>query len=213
MNPPPVSTRRVLRPIAASVAASIAASVAASIAASVLVAGCQGKSEPDPPRPPPAVIEARTGSTTLAHIIAGHPCRAEIDGDELLIGTQPLVAQVGNTRWSGDDTVGDGTTTLRKDGAAVVRLRDAQEAAIEVFDPRGVAILRLSADGAIANGSGEILRRAEAVRGSIRIGDAVVTGTTDVALGVLITAPELIPEVRGLAACHRLSWREQAGRK
>ena len=26
-------------------------------------------------------------------------------------------------------------------------------------------------------------------------------------------APELIPEVRGLAACHRLYWREQAGRK
>ena len=159
------------------------------------------------------MIEARTGSTTLAHIIAGHPCRAEIDGDELLIGTQPLVAQIGNTRWSGDDTGGDGTTTLRKDGAAVVRIRDAQEAAIEVFDPKGVAILRLSADGAIANGRGEVLRRAEATRGSIRIGEAVVTGTTDIALGVLITAPELIPQVRGLAACHRLFWREQAGRK
>ena len=192
--------------------APIAASIAASTAALGLAGGCQGKSEPDPPRPPPPVIEARTGSTTLAHIIAGHPCRAEIDGDELLIGTQPLVAQVGNTRWSGDDTGGDGTV-LRKDGAAVVRIRDAQEAAIEVFDPKGTAILRLSADGAIANGRGEVLRRAEATRGSIRIGEAVVTGTTDVALGVLITAPELIPEVRGLAACHRLFWREQAGRK
>jgi hypothetical protein len=191
----------------------IAASIAASITVPVLAGGCQGKSEPDPPRPPPPVIEARTGSTTLAHIIAGHPCRAEIDGDELLIGTQPLVAQVGNTRWSGDDTGGDGTTTLRKDGAAVVRIRDAQEATIEVFDPRGEAILRLSADGAIANGRGEVLRRAEATRGSIKVGEAVVTGTTDVALGVLITAPELIPEVRGLAACHRLFWREQAGRK
>lgn len=191
----------------------IAASIATSGAAAGLAGGCQGKSEPDPPRPPPPVIEARTGSTTLAHIIAGHPCRAEIDGDELLIGTQPLVAQIGNIRWSGDDTAGDGTTTLRKDGAAVVRIRDAQEAAIEVFDPKGTAILRLSADGAIANGNGEVLRRAEATRGSIKVGDAVVTGTTDVALGVLITAPELIPEVRGLAACHRLYWREQAGRK
>jgi len=201
-------TRRVLTLIAA-----IAAPGAASISAAGLVGGCQGKSEPDPPRPPPPVIEARTGSTTLAHIIAGHPCRAEIDGDELLIGTQPLVAQIGNTRWSGDDTGGDGMTTLRKDGAAVVRIRDAQEATIEVFDARGEAILRLSADGAIANGRGEVLRRAEATRGSIKVGEAVVTGTTDVALGVLITAPELIPEVRGLAACHRLFWREQAGRK
>jgi hypothetical protein len=197
-------TRRVLTLIAASIA---------SIAGPGLAGGCQGRSEPDPPRPPRAVIEARVGSTTLAHIIAGHPCRAEIDGDELLIGTQPLVAQVGGTRWSGDDTGGDGTTTLRKDGAAVVRIRDTQEAAIEVFDPRGAAILRLSADGAIANGRGEVLRRAEATRGSIQIGEAVVTGTTDVALGVLITATELIPEVRGLAACHRLFWREQAGRK
>lgn len=176
-----------------------------------LLAGCQGKSEPDQPRPPPAVIEARTGSTTLAHIIAGHPCRAEIDGDEMLIGTLPLVAQVGNTRWSGDE--GSDGTTLRRDGAAIVRIRDAQEQAIEVFDSRGGAILRLSADGAIANGTGEILRRAEAGRGSIKVGDAVITGTTDVALGVLITAPELIPEVRALAACHRLYWREQAGRK
>ncbi|HEX8108279.1 MAG TPA: hypothetical protein VF516_11155 [Kofleriaceae bacterium] len=202
-----MSTRRVL-----TLSAATAATIAASVSASAL-GGCQGKSEPDPPRPPAPVIVARAGSTTLAHIIAGHPCRAEIDGDELLIGTQPLVAQVGNTRWSGDDTAGDGLTTLRKDGAAVVRIRDAQEAAIEVFDPAGTAILRLSADGAIANGSGEILRRAEAARGSIKVGEAVVTGTTDVALGVLITAPELIPEVRGLAACHRLFWHEQAGRK
>ena len=40
----------------------------------------------------------------------------------------------------------------------------------------------------------------------------MITGTTDVALGVLITAPELIPEVRALAACHRLFSREQAAR-
>jgi hypothetical protein len=30
---------------------------------------------------------------------------------------------------------------------------------------------------------------------------------------VIITAPELIPEVRALAACHRLFSREQAARK
>jgi hypothetical protein len=189
MNPPSVSLRRLLT-------------------LALVVAGCQGKSEPDQPRSPPAVIEARTGATTIAHIIAGHPCRAEIEGDELLVGTMPLVAQVGNNRWSGDDA-GDGAMTLRRDGAAIVRIRDTQDAAIEVFDPRGGAILRLGADGAIANGAGEVLRRAEATRGSIKIGDALVTGTTDVALGVLITAPELIPEVRGLAACHRLFWHEQ----
>lgn len=158
------------------------------------------------------VIEARSGGTTMAHIIAGHPCRAEIEGDELLIGTQPLVAQVGNSRWSGDDVSGDGTT-LRRDGQPIVRIRDAQEAAIEVFDPKGGAILRLSSDGTVANATGEIVRRAETTHTQIKVGDAVVTGTTDIPLGVLITAPELIPEVRGLAACHRLYWREQTGRK
>ena len=183
MNPPPVSLLRVL--------------------ALALIAGCQGKSELDPPRPPRPVIEARSAGATIARIVTGHPCRAEIDGNELLIGTEPLVTQVGSSRWSGSDA--DNGTTLRKDGKAVVRLHETQDAGVEVFDPHGAAILRVTADGAIANARGEILRRAEPTSGAIKIGDALVTGTKDLALGVLITAPELIPEVRALAACHRLS--------
>jgi hypothetical protein len=154
------------------------------------------------------VIEARASGTIVARIVSGHPCRADIEGNELLIGTDPLVTQVGGTRWSGDDAA-DGTT-LRKDGAAIVRLRDRQDLGVEVFDPQGAAILKVSASGEIANAHGEVLRRAEANRATIKVGDATVTGTTDVALAVLVTAPELIPEVRGLAACHRLFVREQA---
>jgi hypothetical protein len=191
MNPPPVSHCRVL--------------------ALALIAGCQGKSEPDPPRPPPLVIEARAAGATIARVVAGHPCRALVDGDELLIGTQPLVTQIGNSRWSGDEDANG--TTLRKDGAAIVRIRDLQDASFEVFDPQGAAILQVSSDGAVANARGEILRRAEPSRAAIKIGDSVVTGTSDLALGVLVTAPELIPEVRALAACHRLFAREQAARK
>jgi hypothetical protein len=157
------------------------------------------------------VIEARSGGTTVARIVAGHPCRADVDGNELLIGTEPLVAQVGNTRWSGHEA-SDGTT-LRRDGAAIVRLHDTQDTGVEVFDPQGNAILLVTADGAISNARGEILRRAEPSRVAIKIGDSIVTGTSDLALGVLISAPELIPEVRALAACHRLFAKEQAARK
>jgi len=183
MNPPSVSLRRVL--------------------ALALIAGCQGKSELDPPRPPRPVIEARSAGATIARIVTGHPCRAEIDGNELLIGTEPLVTQIGSSRWSGDSA--DNGTTLRKDGAAIVRIHDTQDAGVEVFDPYGTALLLVTADGAIANGRGEILRRAEPANAAIKIGDAIVTGTKDLALGVIITAPELIPEVRALAACHRLA--------
>jgi hypothetical protein len=158
------------------------------------------------------VIEARVGGIMQARIVAGHPCRAEIDGDELLIGTEPLVAQVGSVRWSGDDTAGPGTI-LRKDGAAIVRIqaRDpGQDTGLDVLDPQGTAILRISGDGAIANSRGDILRRAEPAPATIKIGESVVTGTGDLALAALVTAPELLPEVRALAACHRLFAREQA---
>jgi hypothetical protein len=155
------------------------------------------------------VIEARAGGATTVRIVPGHPCRADIDGNEMLVGTQPLVTQIGNSRWSGDDPDHsardvDRGTTLRKDGMAIVRIRDTQNAGIEVFDPRGVVMLHVTADGAVANARGEILRRAAATRTAIQIGDSMVTGTSDVALGALATAPELVPEVRALAACHRL---------
>jgi len=181
--------------------------------AALSLLGCQGKSETDLPRPPRPVIEARTAAgAIIARIVAGHPCRAEVDGDELLVGTEPLVAQNGNSRWSGDDTEPLGTT-LRKDGAPILRIHDMQDAGIEIFDPHGGAILQVSGDGAIANARGEVLRRAQTVRATIKIGESVVTGTSDLALAVLITAPELIPDVRALAVCHRLFIREQAVRK
>jgi hypothetical protein len=173
------------------------------IFALALIAGCQGKSEPDPPRPPRPVIEARSGGVTTVRIVAGYPCRAEIDGNEFLVGTQPLVTQVGSNRWTGDDT--EHGTTLRRDGMAMVRIHEPPDASVEVFDQDDTAILRVTPDGGIANARGEILRRAEPTHAAIRIGDAVLTGTSDVALGLLVTAPELVPEIRALAACRRLA--------
>lgn len=181
--------------------------------AALALAGCQNKTEPDPPRPPRPVIEAKSSGSTVARIVSGHPCRAEVEGNELLVGTEPLVAQVGGTRWSGDDA--DGLTTVRRDGTPLVRLRDTQ-AGIEVFDPQGQTLLKVSIDGTVANARGEMLRKAEAAHAAIKIGESIVTGTNDLALGVLVTAPELIPEVRALAACHRLAndpARDPASRK
>ncbi|HEU4734011.1 MAG TPA: hypothetical protein VFT22_39235 [Kofleriaceae bacterium] len=149
------------------------------------------------------MIEARTVGTTIARVVAGHPCRADIDGNELLVGTEPLVTQVGNSRWTGDD--GPDGTTLRKDGAVITRLADTRDRGVEVFDARGSVLLVIAADGTISNARGEVLRRAEPSRLAIKIGDALVTGTSDVPLGVILSAPELIPEVRALAVCHRLS--------
>jgi hypothetical protein len=148
------------------------------------------------------VIEARSAGTTIARIVAGHPCRADIDGNELLVGTEPLVTQVGNNRWTGDDSPQG--TTLRKDGAVITRLAETTGRGVEVYDARGSVILLITADGVISNARGEILRRAEPSRLAIKIGDSIVTGTNDVALGVILSAPELIPEVRALAVCHRL---------
>jgi hypothetical protein len=196
MNPPPVS-HRVL-----------------ALVLVLLVGGCQGKSEPDPPRPPRPVIEARSWGSSVARIVAGHPCRAEVEGEELLIGTEPLVAQVGNSRWSG--VTSESGTTLHRDGQPMVRIRALDpglDSGVDVFDPHGSVILHVSGDGAVANGHGEILRRAQPEHAQVKIGDSVVVGTTDVALAVLMTAPELVPEVRGLAACQRLFAREQATRK
>jgi len=204
MNPPPVPQRV------------LALSLLIGLWGPGVLGACQGKSEPDPPRTPRLVIEARSFGSSVARIVAGHPCRAEVEGEELLIGTEPLVAQVGNSRWSGitSSAGSDAGTTLSRDGQPMVRIRDVAEHGdgVDVFDPRGSVILHVSGDGAIANGRGEVVRRAQAERAAVKIGDSVVVGTTDVALAVLITAPELVPEVRGLAACQRLFAKEQAAR-
>ena len=180
------------------------------VLALALGAGCQGRSEPDLPRP--TVIEARVAGAVTARVTVGHPCRAEVDSDELLVGSSPLVAQVGNSRWAGDDA-----GVLSKDGRPIVRMHD-QANGIDVLDPAGVVLVSVSSDGVVANATGVVLRRAAVLspsgsaanrgsasgEGTIKVGDATVTGTSDAALAAVLTAPELIPEVRALAACRRL---------
>ena len=173
-----------------------------------LVAGCQGRTSTEEAPPAPRAIEVHDASGKLtARVVPGHPCRATVDGVELLVGGRPLIAQVGEVRWSGDD---DKTgTTLRKDGVAVARIFPAEvlPGAVDVIDPQGIALLRVKAAGdsaPIVSASGAVERVAKRTPKGISVGDVTVTGTDDLLLAALLTAPEAGAEVRGLAACHRL---------
>jgi hypothetical protein len=147
------------------------------------------------------MVEARDGSgAVIAQLRPGHPCRATVGPSELIIGGPPLVAQDGATHWSGDDR-GNGTTVLR-DGQVVARIVDLS-GVVSVIDPTGVAMVRIGQD-AISDAGGRRLRTIASHGKGFTIGDLAVTGTTDPALAALLTAGELMPEVRMLAACERV---------
>ena len=138
--------------------------------------------------------------TVLAELRPGHPCRSTIGPIELIVGGPPLVAQVGETRWAGEDH-GNGTTLVR-DGAAVARVL-TQDDQVSVFDPTGLALVRVRADG-VHDAGGRALRPIARHGQTIVVGDVTVTGTADVMVAALLTARELAPEVRMLAACERV---------
>jgi hypothetical protein len=173
-----------------------------------LVAGCQGRSSTeDLPAAPPAIEVHDAKGAVTARVVPGHPCRATVDGVELLVGGRPLVAQVGEIRWAGvDDASG---TVLEKDGVAVARIfpADVTPGAVDVIGPDGIALLRVKVDGdsaPVVGASGAVERVAKRTPKGISVGDVTVTGTDDLLLAALLTAPEAGAEVRGLAACHRL---------
>jgi hypothetical protein len=167
------------------------------------LAACQSAAHP-PAAPARQSIEVRDGAIVTARVTAGHPCRAVVDGTELLVGGRPLVAQIGGTRWSGEDR--ENGTTLSKNDAPIARIH-----ANQLFDGEGIPVLRVSANGDIANAAGQVTRRAVAVGGPaplVRIGDLLITGlrgtASDIPLAAMLTAPGVSAELRGLAACHYL---------
>jgi hypothetical protein len=159
-------------------------------------AACQGRA-PSPPVPRPVIEAKDSRGTVTARVTPGHPCRANVDGLELLVGGRPLVAMNGSARWTGEDAA-DGTT-LRKNDEMVARIH-----ANQLFDHQGLSLVRLMADGSVQDFEGKISRRANVAPNRITIGEFEVTGTHDAALAVMLTAPEATPEVRALAACHYL---------
>lgn len=158
----------------------------------VPLAGCQSTDAPS--APPKTAIEVSDGS---ARVVPGRPCRATVDGVELLVGGRPLVAQVGSDRWTGEDA--ENGTTLRKNDQIVARIHARQ-----LFDANGIPVLRILENGDIVDKASAVARKAVATGDSVVIESLTVTGTTDVAIAAMLTARETVPEVRALAVCHYL---------
>ena len=180
----------------------------------LLLAGCQsssggdtsGKGAPAAPSHGRGIEVHDLGGNISARIQPGHPCRATVEGIELLVGGEPLVAQHGEVRWSGDDR-GNGISILR--GAEIVaRIVDDKPGELALIDPQGIPMIRVITDGDDVK---VIDRQSAVVRHLTRSGKGIevqpgptVTGTDDRLLVAALTAVEAPPEVRALAACHRL---------
>ena len=179
--------------------------LAQSCSALVLALGCQAKPQATPA---PAGVTVRDASgAVVATLRPGHPCRARIGGQEMLVGGPPLVAQLGDVRWTGVDRP-DGTL-LERDGAPIARVFAPDPHLVAVFGENGAAALRIAIGevAAVSDGTGQRVRTF-ARRGAAIVADSpaatlTVTGTSDLALAALLSAPELSPEIRMMAACQR----------
>jgi hypothetical protein len=171
------------------------------------IASCQGGTTRENAEVLPPTIEVHDGrGAMVAELRPGHPCRATIGPVEMQIGGPPLVAQVGATRWSGD--TGKNGTTLLRDGTPVARVQELG-AQVYVFDPTGIPMVKISAaaSGAtVADASSRVVRHVERGPAKLAIDSPAltVTGTQDAKLAALLTARELSPELRMLAACGRV---------
>jgi hypothetical protein len=173
------------------------------------VSACQSKSDAGarPIEAPPSIELKDSKGHLIARVTPGHPCRAMVDDVEMLVGTDPLVAQLGEVRWTGT-TATNGTTIKRNDEVIARVFPIDQPSETGVYTPDGVAMFRATVSGDKADlisGAGAVIGSAKKLpTGGISIGERVLTGTNDLLLAALLGATEAPPEVRGLAACHRL---------
>jgi hypothetical protein len=159
------------------------------------------------PAGPASMVATKTdGNTKIADVLSGRPCRAQIEGTDFIVGIEPFVMMVGETRYEGQAT--SGSLVLTKNGAAIARYMETGEE-LSVFGTDGAALFRVTAsEGVVRNSAGspvrEVRREGEAFVVSSSAGDIYVTGPADVLLAAVVTATEASPEVRALAACHRM---------
>jgi hypothetical protein len=175
----------------------------------VALAGCKAsKSKPIEPAPAVTVLVKDQAGATLAELHPTRPCRATIGPVELIVGGPPLVATLGTTQWTGSTETNG--TTLSRDGERIARVFPVGDAASgAVYDLHGVAQIRVKVTGKVArveDGSSLPVRNLTLADGTITVDSPAltVTGTDDLVLAALLSAPEVLPEVRMLAACERV---------
>lgn len=174
------------------------------------LSACQSKSDAGgrTPEAAPSIELKDAKGHVAARIMPGHPCRAMVDDIELLVGSDPLVAQLGDDRWTGQ-TAANGTTIKRNDEVIARVFPIDSPSEIGVYTPDGVAMFRATLAGDkvdLISGAGAVIGSVKKLpTGGISInGERVLTGTNDLLLAALLGTTEAPPEVRGLAACHRL---------
>ncbi len=179
----------------------------------LVLAACEDKSKlAPPPEPTPVIVKDAKSGATLAELRPGRPCRVTIGPQELIVGGPPLVATLGATQWAGSQEPNG--TVLTRDGERIARLYPVGDAASgAVFDLHGIAQARVKVAGQIAvveDKSSVPIRKLTLAAKTITSNDPAVTitGTEDLVLAALLSAPELLPEVRMLAACERVLLKE-----
>ena len=166
------------------------------LAVALPVVGCQG-AEPSKPKPTAPIEVLDATKSVVARVVYGHPCRATVEGVEMLVGGPPIVAQLGADRWTGAKA--ENGTTFSKNDQVVARIHAKQ-----LFGEGGIPIVRVLDNGDIADKSNALLRKAVANTNSVTVGDLTITGTTDIVLAAMLSAKEALPEVRALVACNYL---------
>jgi len=180
--------------------------------------GCQGKTQEAPPLAPVVtdVKVADAQGSVMAELKQIRPCRATIGPQEMIVGGPPIQSTVGTTAWTGTDDV-NGTTFNRGDEriARLFPINDPTTGA--VFDLHGIAQIRAKVTGQTAiveDKAGALVRKLTLAAGTITSSDGLtITGTEDLVLAALLSAPELLPEVRMLSACERVLVKKGANAK
>jgi len=154
------------------------------------------------------VLVKDAAGTTLAELKQLQPCRATIGPAEMIVGGSPVTSTIGSTTWTGSvDT--NGTTYVRNDERIARSYPVGDAATGAIYDLQGIAQVRITVTGETAtveNKASVPVRKLTRAGTTITVSDPAltVTGTDDLILAALLSAPELLPEVRMLAACERV---------